>query len=90
MIAYYRNELETAPEVLCRNVEINDQYGGYLNLGTLPTAAKKGEPPIVASPFRYALNCKLFVENLPPPNCFLNQVEKGGAKSVRWSFCGKN
>jgi hypothetical protein len=42
--------LETAPEVLCRNVEINDQYGRDLNSGTLPTIAKKGEPPIVASP----------------------------------------
>jgi hypothetical protein len=45
--------VETAPEVLCRNVEINDQYGPYLNLGTLPPVAKKGEPPIVASPFGY-------------------------------------
>jgi hypothetical protein len=59
--------VETAPEVLCRNVEINDQCGRYLNLGTLAPVAKKGEPPIVASPIHYALNCKLFVENLPPP-----------------------
>jgi len=39
---------------LCRNITINNEYGGYLNLPSpVVEAANKGEPPSVASPFFY-------------------------------------